>query len=92
MAQQMVKSKNVSQGNSITLKDGTRIKLKVINLDLRCEINDKLFEVRDKPNFSIWIWLLRNVTQFSDNDINKLSTEEIVEASTMIIEFVNKKK
>lgn len=88
-----VKSKNVQQrANLIKLKSGEQIQLNVINLDTRCAINDKLFEIQDKPNFTTWVWLLKEVTSLSDDDINKLSTEEIVEASTKIVEFVNKKK
>ena len=92
MAQEMVKSKNVRTLERITLKSGEEIKLKVITLDLRMEINDRLFDVSEKPNFSIWIWLLRNSTKLSDVEINNLSTEEIVDASTKIVEFINKKK
>ena len=92
MAQEMVKSKNVRTLERITLKSGEEIKLKVITLDLRMEINDKLFDVSEKPNFSIWIWLLRNATKLSDVEINNLSTDEIVDASTKIVEFINKKK
>ena len=92
MAQEMVKSKNVRTLDRITLKSGEEIKLKVITLDLRMEINDRLFDVSEKPNFSIWIWLLRNTTKLSDVEINNLSTEEIVDASTKIVEFINKKK
>ena len=92
MAQEMVKSKNVRTLERITLKSGEEIKLKVITLDLRMEINDRLFDVSEKPNFSIWIWLLRNATKFSDVEINNLSTDEIVDASTKIVEFINKKK
>ena len=92
MTQEMVKSKNVRTLNRITLKSGEEIKLKVITLDLRMEINDRLFDVSEKPNFSIWIWLLRNSTKLSDVEINNLSTEEIVDASTKIVEFINKKK
>ena len=92
MAQEMVKSKNVRTLERITLKSGEEIKLKVITLDLRMEINDRLFDVSEKPNFSIWIWLLRNSTKLSDVEINNLSTDEIVDASTKIVEFINKKK
>ena len=92
MTQEMVKSKNVRTLDRITLKSGEEIKLKVITLDLRMEINDKLFDVSEKPNFSIWIWLLRQTTKLSDVEINNLSTEEIVDASTKIVEFINKKK
>ena len=92
MAQEMVKSKNVRTLDRIALKSGEEIKLKVITLDLRMEINDRLFDVSEKPNFSIWIWLLRNSTKLSDVEINNLSTEEIVDASTKIVEFINKKK
>ena len=92
MTQEMVKSKNVRTLDRITLKSGEEIKLKVITLDLRMEINDRLFDVSEKPNFSIWIWLLRNSTKLSDVEINNLSTEEIVDASTKIVEFINKKK
>ena len=92
MAQEMVKSKNVRTLDRIALKSGEEIKLKVITLDLRMEINDRLFDVSEKPNFSIWIWLLRNTTKLSDVEINNLSTEEIVDASTKIVEFINKKK
>ena len=92
MAQEMVKSKNVRTLERITLKSGEEIKLKVITLDLRMEINDRLFDVSEKPNFSIWIWLLRNATKLSDVEINNLSTDEIVDASTKIVEFINKKK
>ena len=84
-----VKSKNI---NEIKLKSGEKIQLKLINLDLRCTINDKLFEVQDKPNFTTWVWLLKEVTTLSDDMINNLSTEEIVEASTKIVEYINKKK
>ena len=92
MAQEMVKSKNVRTLDRIALTSGEEIKLKVITLDLRMEINDRLFDVSEKPNFSIWIWLLRNTTKLSDVEINNLSTEEIVDASTKIVEFINKKK
>ena len=92
MTQEMVKSKNVRTLDRITLKSGEEIKLKVITLDLRMEINDKLFDVSEKPNFSIWIWLLRQTTKLSDVEINNLSTDEIVDASTKIVEFINKKK
>lgn len=87
-----VKSKNIKMTNKIVLESGIEIDLKVINLDLRCSINDKLLEVQDKPNFSTWVWLLREVTKLSDDDINDLSTEQIVETSTKVVEFVNKKK
>ena len=92
MAQEMVKSKNVRTLDRIALKSGEEIKLKVITLDLRMEINDRLFDVSEKPNFSIWIWLLRQTTKLSDVEINNLSTDEIVDASTKIVEFINKKK
>ena len=92
MAQEMVKSKNVRTLDRIALTSGEEIKLKVITLDLRMEINDRLFDVSEKPNFSIWIWLLRNATKLSDVEINNLSTDEIVDASTKIVEFINKKK
>ena len=89
-----VKSKvNVeSNKNVIKLKSGVEIKINSINLDTRCEINDKLFEAQDKPNFSLWVWLIRTTTSLSDNEINNLGTEDIIDASTKIIEHVNKKK
>ena len=83
---------NVENKKLIKLSGGSTFTMKTINLDTRCEINDKLFQSGETPNFSLWVWLLKTATTLNDDQINELSTEEIVEASTKIVEGVNKKK
>ena len=81
------------QPNVVKTKSGLEIKIQKVNLDERCEINDKLAGMQEgKPYFSLWIWLLRKVTKLSDNEINELSMDEITEISIAIFESLNKKK
>ena len=75
-----------------TLSGGSEMEIRTINLETRCEINDRLFSAGDKPSFTLWVWLLQTATTLSDGQINEMTTEEIVEASTKVVEVVNKKK
>lgn len=89
----MSKSEQKVSDKVIKLKSGTEVELGVINLDLRCEINDKLTGVgQENPNFSLWVWLLRKATKLTDNEINDMGIEEITELSINIFEKINKKK
>ncbi len=89
----MSKSEQSSPDNKIKLKSGMEVKVGVINLDLRCEINDKLSGLgAEKPNLRLRVWLLRKTTKLSDNDINEMGIEEITELSIRIFEKINKKK
>jgi hypothetical protein len=77
------------------IKDGKNtfeVELKSLNLQERCELNDKLLDQETKRNFSYWVWVVQFGTTLTDEDINKYSTSQIVEISNVIFEEVNKKK
>ena len=79
--------------NTIKLKSGVEIPMKVINLDLRCEINDKMANIsQDNPQFTIMVDLIKMTCVYSDEQINELSIDEIVDCGVKIFEVVNRKK
>ena len=68
------------------------IEVKELNLTERAELNDKIMDQDIKQNFSFWLSILRDYTQYSDEELNKYSLEELVQMSSKIIENANKKK
>lgn len=89
----MGKTKTEQQSNVVKTDGGIEVQMQKVNLDLRCEINDKLSDMIDgKPNFSLWVWVLRKVTKLTDEEINDLSMEEITQLSVKVFETINKKK
>ena len=60
----------------------------------RCELNDKLHEVRTKSeiNFSFWGSIVLKYTTIAEEELNKYSTDEILAIANGIIEETNKKK
>tara|TARA_Y100001973_G_C5209214_1_gene344249 strand:- start:33935 stop:34213 length:279 start_codon:yes stop_codon:yes gene_type:complete len=89
----MTAKKEQQKSNVVKTEDGLEVTMNKVNLDLRCEINDKLSSMVDgKPNFSLWVWVLQKVTNLSDEEINDLSMEEITQLSVKVFETINKKK
>ena len=68
------------------------IEVKELNLEERAELNDKVMDSTIKQNFSFWVSIIKENTEYSDEELNKYSLQELVAMSTAIIENVNKKK
>lgn len=70
------------------------IDLKILNLDERCELNDKFISQANNgvPKFSFWVDVIRIGTELSDEDINKFSTDELIGIANKVFEETNKKK
>ena len=66
--------------------------LKDINLTERAEINDMIIDTEISKNFSFWLKIIRIGTDWTDEEINNYSTDEIVAIAGSIIEETNKKK
>ena len=45
-----------------------------------------------KQNFSFWLSIIKDCTDYSDEELNEYSLEELVQMSSVIIENANKKK
>ena len=68
------------------------IETKELNLQERAELNDKIMDKDVKQNFSFWLSIIKDNTDYSDEELNKYSLEELVQMSSKIIENANKKK
>ena len=66
--------------------------LKELNLTERSEINDIIFDQDIKKNFSFWLDIIKKGTALDDDEINKLSNEQIYGIGSRIIVEMNKKK
>ena len=54
--------------------------------------NDKIMDKEVKQNFSFWLSIIKDCTDYSDEELNEYSLEELVQMSSVIIENANKKK
>ena len=68
------------------------IDVQQLNLEERARLNDKIMDKDVKQNFSFWLDIIRDCTDYSDEELNKYSLEELVQMSSKIIENANKKK
>ena len=68
------------------------IEIKVLNLQERAELNDKIMDLDTKQNFSFYLDIIKSNTNYSDEELNMYSLDELVAISTTIIEDCNKKK
>ena len=68
------------------------IEIKQLTLDERAEINDMIIDTEISKNFSFWLKIIRIGTDWTDEEINNSSTDEIVAIAGSIIEETNKKK
>tara|TARA_R110002020_G_scaffold144793_1_gene317949 strand:- start:140 stop:397 length:258 start_codon:yes stop_codon:yes gene_type:complete len=68
------------------------IEIKQLTLDERAEINDMIIDTEISKNFSFWLKIIRIGTDWTDEEINNYSTDEIVAIAGSIIEETNKKK
>ena len=66
--------------------------LKKLNLTERAEINDLIFDVKSTKNFSFWVEIIKKGTDYSDEEINNFSNEEIYGLGSTIVVEMNKKK
>ena len=68
------------------------IDVKELNLQERAELNDKIMDSTVTQNFSFWLNIIRDCTNYKDEELNDYSLDELVAMSTAIIENANKKK
>ena len=68
------------------------IEAKELNLQERAELNDKIMDKSVQQNFSFWIGIIKDNTDYSDEELNNYSLDELVAMSSAIIENANKKK
>jgi hypothetical protein len=69
-----------------------KIEVKPISLKDRCELNDLLIENMDNTSFTIWIDIIKKCTKLSDEELNELSTDDILKLAEGCVNIVNKKK
>ena len=65
---------------------------KDITLDERAEIMDLGITAMSSKPFSAWVKIIRIGTDLTDEDIMKLTNDEIVSTGTKVVESFNKKK
>ena len=68
------------------------VEVRELNLQERAELNDKIMDKEVKQNFSFWLSIIKDCTDYSDEELNEYSVEELVQMSSVIIENANKKK
>ena len=68
------------------------IEINLLTLSQRAEMNDLITNEKKAKNFSFWIEVIRLGADFSDEELNKFSTEEILGIANAIIQDVNAKK
>ena len=68
------------------------VEVSELNLQERAELNDKIMDKEVKQNFSFWLSIIKDCTDYSDEELNEYSLEELVQMSSVIIENANKKK
>ena len=68
------------------------VEVRELNLQERAELNDKIMDKEVKQNFSFWLSIIKDCTDYSDEELNEYSLEELVQMSSVIIENANKKK
>ena len=66
--------------------------IKEMNLDERCDFLDHIWSNIKEEKFSLFVWILRNATDLSDDQVNVLSSEDIVELAKQVADEINKKK
>ena len=72
--------------------DKIEYEIKEITLAERCDLNDLVIERADKPSFSLWVKVIQLCTDLTDEQINEISSSEIIKLGTKCIDVVNKKK
>lgn len=68
------------------------VEAKILNLSERANLNDKIMDQDEKQNFSFWLDIIRENTNYKDEELNEYSLDELVAISSAIIEDCNKKK
>ena len=68
------------------------VDIKELNLTERAEINDLIFDQEVSKNFSFWLDIIKRGTNLNEDEINKLSNDEIFALGASIIVEMNKKK
>ena len=71
---------------------GKEYEIKDLNLQERCDLNDRLIKTGDQVSFTMWVDVIKMATDLSDDQINELGTPEIISLATACIDSVNKKK
>ena len=66
--------------------------VKALGLQERCELNDLIIENMESPSFSLWVEVLRKCTNLTDDEMNAISTDNLVSIASKCIDKVNKKK
>ena len=72
--------------------DKIEYEIKEITLAERCDLNDLVIERADKPSFGLWVKVIQLCTDLTDEQINEISSSEIIKLGTKCIDVVNKKK
>ena len=68
------------------------VDIKELNLTERAEINDLIFDQEVSKNFSFWLDIIKRGSNLNEDEINKLSNDEIFAIGGSIIVEMNKKK
>lgn len=71
------------------------IEMVKIDWKKRCELNDMMIQktgADSNPSFSFWGGICLEYTKLTEEELNKLSTDEIVAISQTIFEVANAKK
>ena len=68
------------------------VEFKELNLTQRAEINDIIFDIDVKKNFSFWLDIIKRGTTLTDDDIHNYSNDEIYSIGAKVILEMNKKK
>ena len=68
------------------------IEIKEVNMDEREIINNLIFDSKNEKNFTWFLKIIETGTNYSRDELNKYSNDELFALSGMVIECVNKKK
>ena len=68
------------------------VEIKEVNMDEREIINNCIFDSKIEKNFTWFLKIIETGTNYSRDELNKYSNDELFALSGMVIECVNKKK
>ena len=68
------------------------VELKDVTMDEREEINNLIFDTQNEKNFTWFLKIIQLGTNYTRDDLNYFSNDELFALSGVVIENVNKKK
>lgn len=69
-----------------------KFEVKPINLTERAELNDLIIKNVESPSFTFLVDVIKRTTKLTDEEINELSTDDIMILTEQCVSVVNKKK